>query len=311
MEKMCCYDLHSHSTASDGTLAPASLLERAHSAGVAVLALTDHDTLDGLAEAAEAVSGLDLSLIPGVEISVTWQAMTIHILGLNVAPDNPELSDGLQELQKMRVFRAAEISRKLADRGIPGALEGAGRFRKGQILSRTHFAHFLVESGYAVSVRDVFKRFLVKGKPGYVRSEWVSMERALGWVRQAGGLPVIAHPARYRLSRSKLKRLVGEFREAGGIGLEVVSGSQSRDETLHMAAVSREHGLFASCGSDYHGPEKPWVELGRLRRLPEGCTPIWEAESWPAASASAFADPSSPTACSSSASPSAPSASPT
>ena len=280
---MCCYDLHSHSTASDGTLDPASLVKKARSAGVGVLALTDHDTLDGLAEATQAVSGLDLQLIRGVEISVTWQAMTIHVLGLNVAPRNPALSDGLQELQKIRDWRAGEISRKLANKGIPGALQGADRFRKGKILSRTHFAHFLVDAGFAASVHDVFKRFLVKGKPGYVHNEWVSMERALGWIRQAGGLAVIAHPARYRLTRSKLNRLVGEFREAGGVGLEVVSGSHSRDETLHMAAVCREHRLFASSGSDYHGPEKPWVELGRLRRLPDGCTPIWEAETWPPA----------------------------
>jgi predicted metal-dependent phosphoesterase TrpH len=283
MEKMCCYDLHSHSTASDGTLDPASLVKKARSAGVDVLALTDHDTLDGLAEATQAVSDLDLHLIRGVEISVTWQAMTIHVLGLNVAPRNPALSDGLQELQKIRDWRAGEISRKLANKGIPGALEGADRFRKGKILSRTHFAHFLVDAGFAASVHDVFKRFLVKGKPGYVHIEWVSMERALGWIRQAGGLAVIAHPARYRLTRSKLKRLVGEFREAGGVGLEVVSGSHSRDETLHMAAVCREHRLFASSGSDYHGPEKPWVELGRLRRLPDGCIPIWKAETWPPA----------------------------
>lgn len=280
---MCCYDLHSHSTASDGTLDPASLVKKARSAGVGVLALTDHDTLDGLPEATQAVSGLDLQLIRGVEISVTWQAMTIHVLGLNVAPRNPALSDGLQELQKIRDWRAGEISRKLANKGIPGALEGADRFRKGKILSRTHFAHFLVDAGFAASVHDVFKRFLVKGKPGYVHNEWVSMERALGWIRQAGGLAVIAHPARYRLTRSKLNRLVGEFREAGGVGLEVVSGSHSRDETLHMAAVCREHRLFASSGSDYHGPEKPWVELGRLRRLPDGCIPIWEAETWPPA----------------------------
>ena len=283
MKIMSCYDLHSHSTASDGTLDPASLVKKARSAGVGVLALTDHDTLDGLAEATQAVSGLDLQLIRGVEISVTWQAMTIHVLGLNVAPRNPVLSDGLQELRKIRDWRAGEISRKLADKGIPGALEGADRFRKGKILSRTHFAHFLVDAGFAASVHDVFKRFLVKGKPGYVHNEWVSMERALGWIRQAGGLAVIAHPARYRLTRSKLNRLVGEFREAGGVGLEVVSGSHSRDETRHMAAVCREHRLFASSGSDYHGPEKPWVELGRLRSLPDGCIPIWKAETWPPA----------------------------
>jgi predicted metal-dependent phosphoesterase TrpH len=162
-------------------------------------------------------------------------------------------------------------------------LEGASRYRKGRILARPHFARYLVECGHAASVQEVFKRYLVKGKPGYVHAEWASLQQAVEWIRAAGGLPVIAHPARYRLTRSKLKRLLAEFRESGGVGLEVVSGSHSRDETLHMAAVSREHGLLASCGSDYHGPENPWIELGRLRKLPDGCRPIWQAGAWPAA----------------------------
>ncbi len=280
---MCCYDLHSHSTASDGTLPPAALLEKARSAGVDVLALTDHDTLDGVAEARQASAALGLELIPGVEISVTWKAMTLHVLGLNVDPDNPPLLAALRELRATREQRAQHIGYKLAKAGIPGALEGARRQSRGKILSRTHFAHFLVETGRAASLQDVFKKFLVKGRPGYVRGEWAPMEQALNWIRGAGGLPVIAHPARYRLTRSKLNTLVGEFREAGGVGLEVVSGSHNRDETLHMAAVSRAHKLFASCGSDYHGPEKPWVELGRLREFPEGCTPIWNADGWPVA----------------------------
>ncbi len=279
---MCFYDLHSHSTASDGTLTPAGLVEEAHAAGVRVLALTDHDTLDGLAEAAQAVSGLDLRLISGVEVSATWQDMTVHILGLDVDTHSQVLSAGLQELQTIRGWRAQEISRKLADKGIPDALEGACRFRRGNVVNRTHFAQFLVASGYAISVCDVFKRFMVRGKPGYVRIDWVPMQRAVDWIRQAGGLPVIAHPARYGLTRAKLNRLVAAFQEAGGVGLEVVSGSHSRDETLRMAAVCRDHSLFASSGSDYHGPEKPWVQLGRLRSLPDGCFPIWEAESWPA-----------------------------
>lgn len=285
IDRMCCYDLHSHSTASDGTLAPGALLEKASAAGVDVLALTDHDTLDGIADARRAASGLDLALIPGVEISVTWKAMTLHVLGLNVDPDNPALLTGLRKLRVTREQRAQQIALKLAKAGISGALEGARRQSGGRILSRTHFAHFLVASGHAASLRDVFRRYLVKGKPGHVRVEWASMERALGWIRAAGGLAVIAHPARYRLTRSKLNTLVGEFREAGGLGLEVVSGSHNRDETLHMAAVSRTHKLFASCGSDYHGPEKPWVELGRLRGFPEGCTPIWQADNWPLATA--------------------------
>jgi len=285
IEKMCCYDLHSHSTASDGTLSPASLLKKACTAGVDVLALTDHDTLDGVAEARRAAAQLDLELVPGVEISVTWKAMTLHVLGLNVDPDNQALLAGLQDLRVTRDQRAQQIGHKLEKAGIQGALEGARRHARGNVVSRTHFAHFLTETGRAASLQGVFKNFLVKGRPGYVRGEWASMEQALGWIRGAGGLPVIAHPARYRLTRSKLGTLVGEFREAGGVGLEVVSGSHNRDETLHMAAVSREHKLFASCGSDYHGPEKPWVELGRLRRFPEGCTPIWHADAWPVATA--------------------------
>ncbi len=278
-----CYDLHSHSTASDGTLNPAALLERASAAGVDVLALTDHDTLAGIVEADAAACEAGLLLIPGVEISVSWRHMTLHVLGLNIRPAHQPLIDGLATLQEYRIWRAEEIARKLEKNGIAGALKGAQKHCKGNILSRTHFAHFLVEAGYADSVRDVFRRYLVRGKPGFVGGQWAPMEEALGWIIDAGGLPIIAHPARYGLTRTKLNRLVSEFQEAGGAGIEVVSGSHSRDETLHMAAVSRTHGLFASCGSDYHGPEKPWVELGRLRELPDGCTPIWQADSWPVA----------------------------
>ncbi len=283
MVRMCTvYDLHSHSTASDGTLDPTTLVGRARSAGVGVLALTDHDTLAGLT-AATAAAGEDLILVPGVEISVTWHGMTIHVLGLGVEPDNAALLQGLQALQEFRIWRAEEIARKLEAKGIPGALEGAHYFCKGAILSRTHFAHFLVDSGRASSLREVFRKFLVNGKPGYVNGQWASMSDAVGWITRAGGMAVIAHPARYRLTRSKLRALVDDFRAAGGTGLEVVSGSHSLDEARCMAAVSREHGLYASAGSDYHGPEKPWVELGRLHRLPEGCTPIWEADTWPVA----------------------------
>jgi len=280
---MCCHDLHSHSTASDGTLAPAQLIARAQQAGVDVLALTDHDTLDGYAEAARAAAGGPLQLVPGVEVSVTWSAMTIHVLGLNVDPDCEVLQQGLEGLQAFRNWRAEEIARRLEKAGIGGTLEGAARYRQGRILSRTHFAHYLVEAGRAASVRDVFKHYLVRGKPGFVPGEWAGLDTVVDWILAAGGLPVIAHPARYRLTRSKLSRLVGEFREAGGTGIEVVSGSHSRDETLHMAAVSREHGLLASAGSDYHGPHNTWAELGQLRALPPGCTPVWEADSWPAA----------------------------
>jgi len=280
---MCCYDLHSHSTASDGSLPPAQLIARAEQAGVGVLALTDHDTLDGFAEAERAAAGRRVQLVAGVEISVTWQSRTIHVLGLNVDPRCGALVQGLDRLLAVRDRRAEAIAQGLAKAGIGGALEGAARFSKGRILSRTHFAHFLVETGRAASLRDVFKRYLVKGRPGFVRGEWASLDTALGWILAAGGMPVIAHPARYRLTRSKLTRLINDFRAAGGVGVEVVSGSHSLDETRHMAALSREHHLFASAGSDYHGPHNPWIELGRLRDLPQGCRPIWEAQGWPAA----------------------------
>lgn len=264
-------------------MSPAQLVARARDAGVDVLALTDHDTLDGCAEAAQAAAAGGMRLLPGVEISVTWDAMTIHVLGLNVDPRCQVLQQGLHGLLAFRDWRAEEIARKLEKAGIAGALRGAQCYRQGRILSRTHFAHFLVDAGRAASVREVFRHYLVNGKPGFVRGEWAMLDTAVSWILTAGGLPVIAHPARYRLTRSKLARLVGEFREVGGLGIEVVSGSHSRDETLHMAAVSREHSLLASAGSDYHGPHNPWVELGQLRPLPEGCVPVWEAEGWPVA----------------------------
>jgi predicted metal-dependent phosphoesterase TrpH len=275
------YDLHSHSTASDGTLAPAELVQQAHAAGVQVLALTDHDTTDGIAAACATADELGLQLVPGVEVSVSWQSLTVHVLGLNVDPHCSPLQSGLQRLQAARDWRAVEISRRLHKAGIPGAFDGASALARGRIVSRTHFARFLVEQGHARNVHEVFKRYLVHGKPGHVSGEWASLEEALDWIRQAGGLAVIAHPARYRMTASKLRRLVGEFHELGGSGLEVVSGSHTRDNIHTMAALARTEGLLASRGSDYHGPENPWVKLGSMAELPAGCTPVWESETWP------------------------------
>ena len=274
------YDLHSHSTASDGTLGPAALVEAAHAAGIRVLALTDHDTTAGLDAAGLSAAALGMTLVPGVEISVSWGAQTVHVLGLNVDPDSGPLQQGLRQLRVFRDWRAEEIGRRLARAGIDGACEGARALTRGRIVSRTHFAHYLVAEGHAGSVRDIFKRFLVPGKPGHVRGEWAGLEEALGWIRGAGGLAVIAHPARYRMTASKLRRLVGEFRELGGSALEVVSGSHTRDNVHAMAAQARSARLLASCGSDYHGPENPWVQLGQLAELPAGCRPIWESGEW-------------------------------
>ncbi len=275
-DMFCSYDLHAHSTASDGSLAPAELMRRAHAAGVKVMALTDHDTLEGLAEAADTAQGLGMDFVPGAEVSVTWQNMTVHIVGLGVDRDNGVLQRGLAGLREYRDWRAEEIGRRLAKNGIPDAFDGARELADNGLISRTHFARFLVANGHAADVRAVFRRFLVNGKPGFVSGQWAELEDAVRWIRAAGGQAVIAHPARYKMTRSKLRRLIAEFVEVGGEALEVVSGSHSRDDYFNMARHAREFGLLASAGSDYHGPEHPWIALGRLPALPDGCRAIWK-----------------------------------
>ncbi len=270
------YDLHSHSTASDGTLSPRDLVIRARAQGVDVLALTDHDTTDGLEEAAQAAVESGLQLISGVEISVTWNQQLVHLVGLRVNAAHGPLQAGLAELRAHRDGRAEEIGRRLAKCGIPGAFEGARAYAGGGVVSRTHFARFLIEQGHGRDMREAFDRYLAPGKPGYVSTVWATLEEAVAWICGAGGVAVIAHPARYKLTGTRLRQLIGEFKECGGEGIEVVSGSHSRDDCRTMADYARRFDLLASCGSDYHGPETPWVELGRLSELPSGCTPVWE-----------------------------------
>ncbi len=270
------YDLHSHSTASDGTLTPSELVTRAHAQGVQVLALTDHDTTAGLTEAAAAAQTLGLHLVPGVEISVTWHDKTVHIIGLHIDAANAVLQQGLESLRGFRDWRAEEMGRRLAKHGIEDAYAGARRYAKGNIVSRTHFARFLVEQGRARTVRDVFPYFLTEGKPGYVAGEWATLEQAVGWIRGAGGQAVIAHPARYKLSETKFELLLNEFKQHGGAGMEVLSGSHSTGDCARMARYAQRHALLASQGTDYHGPESAWLELGKLPAMPEGCVPVWE-----------------------------------
>lgn len=276
----CCmtsYDLHSHTTASDGTLTPGELVKRAKLAGVDVLAITDHDTTEALLPACMAARSYGISVINGCEISVTWAGITVHVLGFNVDPENARLQKGLSQIREHRDARAREIALKLEKAGIPGAFTGAEKHSKGSLISRTHFAHFLAEGGYAKDVRSVFKHFLVKGKPGFVAGQWAQLGDVVDWITAAGGQAAIAHPARYKLTRTKLIRLIEEFKQAGGEGIEVVSGSHSRDECFTMAKHARDFDLLASAGSDFHGPENPWVELGRLPDLPPGCEPIWNS----------------------------------
>lgn len=269
------YDLHTHSTASDGTLDPASLVQRAASQGVDVLALTDHDCTAGLAEASAASAGLALKLIPGVEISVTWGGRTIHILGLKIDQRNSNLQTGLQALRTYRGERAREIAYRLQQVGIEGALEGALGYAQGNILSRTHFARFLAEKGYAKNIQSVFKHYLTQGKPGHISDRWATLEQAIAWIKNAGGIAVVAHPARYQLTRTKLVQLLGEFKECGGLALEVISGNQQPGTTALLFHLAKELDLFGSCGSDYHGPQNAWVELGRIPPFPSSCQPIW------------------------------------
>lgn len=269
------YDLHTHSLRSDGTLTPTELVSRAHAAGIDVLALTDHDVTDGIAEARSAAAQHGITLIAGVEISVTWQGQTLHILGLNLDIEQPGLQQGLTRLREFRQWRALEIGRRLQKKRIDGAYEGAARLAQGTIISRTHFARFLVDQGYVRGTQQAFKQFLLRGRPGHVPGQWAALAEAVSWIHSAGGQAAVAHPARYQLSASKLRRLLAEFRECGGDALEVISGSHSPEANRHFAGIAVEHGFSASAGSDYHGPEKTWMDLGRLPALPADCVPVW------------------------------------
>ncbi|MEW5756696.1 MAG: PHP domain-containing protein [Pseudomonadota bacterium] len=271
-------DLHSHSTASDGTLTPAQLVAKAAACGVAVLALTDHDTTSGLEEACAAAVGSPLVLIKGIEISVTWNYHTVHIVGLNIDPGHGALQQGLARLIEFRAWRAQEIGARLEKKaGIAGAYAGAQAYAKGALVSRTHFARFLLDRGHVRTMQDAFDRYLKRSRPAYVPGQWAGLEEAVSWINQSGGQAVIAHPARYPFTATKLRELLGAFKECGGAGIEVVSGSHSRDDYFVMANLARRFGLAASAGSDYHGPENPWLELGVLPELPAGCVPVWQS----------------------------------
>ena len=273
-------DLHSHSTISDGTLSPTELVLRAHEKEVEVFALTDHDATEGLKEAALAADKVGLNFVTGIELSVTWSHQTIHIVGLGINPDDETLNQGLKALREFRGRRGEEIALKLEKKGLENPLEGAKKFANGEILSRTHFARYLVEQGKAKDIRQVFKRYLVKGKPGYVAGKWASLEDALSWIHGAGGIAVIAHPARYKISATRLRQLIAEFKELGGIGFEAISGSHSPDEELRMAQLANKFELYVSKGSDFHSPENIYRELGYLPDIPSGSKPIWHSDLW-------------------------------
>jgi len=270
------YDLHCHSTYSDGLLSPADVVRRARARGVDVLALTDHDETSGLSEARTAAHEAGVRLIDGAELSVSWRDITLHVVALGIDPDCVELSEGLKTIRSGRMQRAQRMGEELAAAGIAGAYAGAMKFvTSARLISRTHFARFLVEAGHARDTRDCFRRYLVRGKPGYVAHQWATLTQAIGWIHAAGGQAVLAHPGRYQVN-GKTRELLAEFRDAGGDAIEVLSASHTPAQYTEYARYARVFGLLASSGSDFHGPGESWADLGDMPPLPAGVTPVWK-----------------------------------
>ncbi|BAP40888.1 PHP domain-containing protein [Pseudomonas sp. LJDD11] len=272
-------DLHCHSTASDGALAPARVVARAHENGVRVLALTDHDTIEGLPEAHTAARELGMQLINGVELSCTWGGATIHILGYGFALDAPALKEAIDRLHHGRWLRAEEISRKLELKGMPGALQGARAVQQalgdsGNAPARPHFADYLVNAGYVKDRGEAFRKWLGAGKLGDVKQHWPTLEETVATLRASGAWVSLAHPMHYDFTRSKRRRLVGDFLQAGGHAIEAVNGMQPAEQVGTLAILAREFGMLVSAGSDFHGPGH-WSEIGIYRPLPEDLPPLW------------------------------------
>lgn len=270
-------DLHCHSVVSDGTLTPEALAERAAANGVELWALTDHDEVGGQHRARAAATAAGMKYLTGVEISVTFANVTVHIVGLGFDPDNTDLVQGLANTRDGRIPRAQDMAAQLAQVGIADAFEGALKYvGNPQLVSRTHFARFLVESGVCKDTPEVFRKYLTEGKPGYVPHRWASLGDAVHWITGAGGVAVIAHPARYKFTANEEYALFSEFKAHGGQGVEVVTGSHTPAEYVTYATMAREFGMVASRGSDFHSPDESHMDLGKLPWLPGELTPVWE-----------------------------------
>ncbi|MFC3459045.1 3',5'-nucleoside bisphosphate phosphatase [Massilia haematophila] len=269
-------DLHCHSNVSDGVLTPAAVAAYARKGGVDAWALTDHDEVGGIKAARAAAEEVGMRFVPGVEISVTWANQTVHLVGLHVDEDNPELLAGLAATRHGRDARGREIAAQLEAAGIPGAYEGALKYvGNPDLLSRTHFARYIVETGFCNTTPEVFRKYLTEGKPGYVPHRWATLEEAMDWIRSAGGIPVIAHPGRYKFDATAEGALFDEFRQRGGNAIEVVTGSHTPDQYATYAEVARRYGFLASRGTDFHAPGEARVEFDALPPLPASVTPVW------------------------------------
>ena len=270
-------DLHCHSVVSDGTLTPEALAERAKTNGVELWALTDHDEIGGQQRAAAAARTHGLPYLTGTEISVTFAGETVHIVGLGFDIDNAAIQHGLRNTRGGREQRALEMSESLAKVGIHGAFEGALKFvGNPELISRTHFARFLVESGVCRETSEVFRKYLTEGKPGYVPHRWAKLQDAVGWITQARGVAVIAHPGRYNFTANEEYALFTEFKAHGGRAVEVVTGSHTKAEYIKYAETAKEFGLASSRGSDFHSPDESHTDLGALPFLPGDLAPVWE-----------------------------------
>ncbi len=269
-------DLHCHSTISDGLYSPEELVAYAHAQGVKVLALTDHDDMSGLARARKAAEQHGMQFINGVEISVTWKKRTLHIVGLKINPDYAPLKTALDAVKQGRIDRAKLMAEGLEKVGIEGSFEGAQAIAGNSIMTRSHFARFLVEAGYVKDVKTVFKKFLVKGKSGFVEHEWMTLEEAVTLIKDSGGIAVIAHPGRYDLGRTNMPLLMHQFRMCGGEAIEVVTGSHTPPQYTQFAKIAHQFSLKSSLGSDFHGPGMSYMAMGRISELPANCIPVWQ-----------------------------------
>lgn len=269
-------DLHCHSNVSDGVLAPAAVAARAKVNGVDVWALTDHDEVDGIAQAREAAGDLGLRYVAGVEISITWCGETVHIVGLQIDETNETLVKGLIATRGGRERRAHEMAEQLSLAGIPNAFEGALKYvGNPDLISRTHFARYIVEIGVCRDMHEVFRRYLTEGKPGFIPHRWATLRDAVTWIRGAGGIAVVAHPGRYNFSDMALGAFLSEFKQYGGAAIEVVTGSHAVDQYDEYARIANQYGLLASRGSDFHAPDESKVDLGTLPPLPACVKPVW------------------------------------
>jgi len=269
------YDLHCHTTCSDGELSPADLIDKAVENGVQTLSITDHDTLAAYSSL-QSTTPNALTLIPGVEFSTQWNGIGIHIVGLNVALECGALKSGEQAQQQARLSRAEKIAEKLEKFGLERPLEGAKQEAGSATLSRPHFARYMVKAGFSKSIDQAFKKYLGSGKPCDIKQHWAELETVVAWIKDSGGIAVLAHPHKYKMTRSKLVRFLDSFQACGGEAIEVISGNQAPNITQNMAQLAEQRNLLASLGSDFHSPRQSWVKLGMHTGLPKSCKPVWE-----------------------------------